>query len=819
MMAPVESEPLALLTPSEVLLRVRKKQSAARADGKQMAWDKLELLVGADCQSRESQDELEDIWRIRRIEITGFRGASPDPKSSLVVDLPTCPGLTVFHGQNGSGKSTIAHALRVALHPGYNSKPRSTRAKVSDNPWEPCDVHVDVDLAKIEVMLHSDSGEQIQATVEIAASGGETTRLITRGDQNIGPEWEDAYRIHRPVFAYADEHGAIKGADDLRSFLFGHLLIGGYLDSLREKIKPGWARANEAFQAVENGWQTFEGTLKEISERYPEASTDIQPVERPDDEQTRESWLTEYSFTGDLATRTAPRLSVENVSATHAAIDAAHSAVAAYRQAASAAWGPLDHALNVLLAEAKICPGLPDDECPVCGSDAQWRTALTSRMRDLQHLNEPRNNAAGALAELRPHVEVLESMATLLDLDDAERPVPELVPPLRNALLERRLLANGEGHNPAVLSALEALHRSFADSRFGQLANRLVEQSHVLQQWNHERSKAARKFADVWWENRKVAKNRDLWRSVNDCVIDLEQGIRTERERQLMGIVKQTCAELLDSPDLILDALGIQQKTAMPTFNAAGNGGSLRPLGALSAGQQNAFLLAPVVGPRSPRPFGFVVFDDPVHALDDFRIETLATFLRERAKEHQVLVFTHDERLAETLRMSTPESKFLTIERNPTSSEIVITPDEPLWQRLLEVCSASLNAGEHEPQVKPGVARALMRQALDAAIRDALISHVLDSSGRNLQEALDALSSRNRTADRLKHLIDDYSNTDLALRAEEANKCLSHDLPLWDLASHRDEMIDKVGVLKERKRAWWACRRLTDKSLEPRSDG
>ena len=49
-------------------------------------------------------------------------------------------------------------------------------------------------------------------------------------------------------------------------------------------------------------------------------------------------------------------------------------------------------------------------------------------------------------------------------------------------------------------------------------------------------------------------------------------------------------------------------------------------------------------------PFRFVVIDDPVQAMDPARVDGLARVLAETARTHQVVVFSHDDRLPESLR-------------------------------------------------------------------------------------------------------------------------------------------------------------------------
>jgi ABC-type hemin transport system ATPase subunit len=70
-------------------------------------------------------------------------------------------------------------------------------------------------------------------------------------------------------------------------------------------------------------------------------------------------------------------------------------------------------------------------------------------------------------------------------------------------------------------------------------------------------------------------------------------------------------------------------------------------LGVMSQGEVNALALSiflpRVTLPQSP--FRFIVIDDPVQAMDPAKVEGLARVLDEVASTHQVIVFTHDDRL------------------------------------------------------------------------------------------------------------------------------------------------------------------------------
>ena len=94
-----------------------------------------------------------------------------------------------------------------------------------------------------------------------------------------------------------------------------------------------------------------------------------------------------------------------------------------------------------------------------------------------------------------------------------------------------------------------------------------------------------------------------------------------------------------------------------------------------SQGEQHALALS-VFLPRveSPEnPFGFVLIDDPVQALDQVRVDGLIEVLMEAAQTKQVIVFSHDDRLAETAFRMGYEPTVLRVERVVRSGEVTPT--------------------------------------------------------------------------------------------------------------------------------------------------
>src|SRR5205814_5087964 len=76
-------------------------------------------------------------------------------------------------------------------------------------------------------------------------------------------------------------------------------------------------------------------------------------------------------------------------------------------------------------------------------------------------------------------------------------------------------------------------------------------------------------------------------------------------------------------------------------------------LGVMSQGELNCLALSLFL-PRASMPespFRFVVIDDPVQAMDPAKVEGLARMLADAATQRQVVVLTHDTRLADAVRV------------------------------------------------------------------------------------------------------------------------------------------------------------------------
>ena len=126
-------------------------------------------------------------------------------------------------------------------------------------------------------------------------------------------------------------------------------------------------------------------------------------------------------------------------------------------------------------------------------------------------------------------------------------------------------------------------------------------------------------------------------------------------------------------------------------------------LGTMSQGEINALALS-VFLPRAAMPgspFGFLVIDDPVQAMDLAKVDGLARVLAKVAADRQVIVFTHDNRLAAAVRDLCIPATILEVTRTAAEAAFaagpqVITDIRNRWGSRFGDTMNALNRGSHQ---------------------------------------------------------------------------------------------------------------------------
>jgi hypothetical protein len=203
-----------------------------------------------------------------------------------------------------------------------------------------------------------------------------------------------------------------------------------------------------------------------------------------------------------------------------------------------------------------------------------------------------------------------------------------------------------------------------------------------------------------------------------------------------------------------------------------------------------------------------LVFDDPVQAFDDLRIDLLSTELARLGQTRRVVVFTHDARLPDYLRAKIHEVSVITFARDPLTGEVRTTDESQPWKRLLEDAKAVLHS--QDPAVQelgaPEILiRGLCRHALDNALRQYAINSSLATS-KDVTDVLKKLNKEQTTEDRLNFLRREFATAAPRMNPvdEARGKCASY-LPLWNRAVHGNPVTEPA-TEQEINAAWNACK-------------
>jgi hypothetical protein len=162
-------------------------------------------------------------------------------------------------------------------------------------------------------------------------------------------------------------------------------------------------------------------------------------------------------------------------------------------------------------------------------------------------------------------------------------------------------------------------------------------------------------------------------------------------------------------------------------------------LGVMSQGELHALALS-VFLPRATRdesPFRFVVIDDPVQSMDPAKVDGLARVLAETAKTRQVIVFTHDERLAEATRRLGFAARVTQVRRRP-GSLVETTEARAPAQQAIDEARVMLYDEHVSAKVKNRVVPVICRSAIEASCADAVRRKRLAKGERHadVEEAL-----------------------------------------------------------------------------------
>ncbi|MGP9683065.1 AAA family ATPase [Brachybacterium sp. AOP3-A1-3] len=778
------------------------------------SWDRL-LSVASELSGRPaSESEIlsdEKVWNLERISIHHFRGvANDDP---LVVSFEPTPGITVLHGLNGAGKSSVSDAIEFGL----SGKPsEASSATGGKSPlWDPVHLARGSQSAHVSVTLTSGTARLV-LDASLDSSGAIQSHTATIKDAEgerqapLDSSWRAALLSHQPVFAYASLERRVQLSKDLAEYFEGLLALGGSFTALHDEIVLRSGASTEALQR----WNVARSSAMQLLEEIDSARTSessppaLSPVREPQIGEDMQEWIESAGLLeGGQEYSTLP-------GDTHGQLaDCAHKLLDSIR-ALEAARGTsellLSAGLEQLHNEARY-HRIGGDTCPVCLEVApDWLKKLRSTVEKNQSIANQKKSVNACTKALTDLAGAL--LDPILEVTDGAIVDSELLPrasTLRHLVESfRESREDGVSSNFEVMLASSNLANWIISDGAKSLIGEAIERTDSLKQWAIARSRVASSFIEVWKSDGPAAMDATAWKETTKRLDDLRKHLRGRRSVTLERRSSDRIEKLLADANLRLKGINVLSTKA--SMELVDEHDKVVDLGMLSAGQRNAVLLAPLLACIDSGPFGFIILDDPVHAFDELRIDRLASTLAELALTRRVIVLTHDERLKEHLVARTLEYDTRMVDRTSSSGEVQISDSSQFWDELLTDARSILDLAMDESgsliEVTDAV-RKLCRMSIDNALRSFALRNA-SSLGRDVILDLDRLDSCDRTDQRLKVAEDFWEGpirrnpVTLSIR-----KCSEH-FEAWNHSIHGNPAITVVTV-DEIKNARAACKQLS----------
>lgn len=655
---------------------------------------------------------------LRAITVRGFRGIGAE----TTLRLAPGPGLTLVVGRNGSGKSSFAEAAELALT-GSNRR-WDGRSAAWREGWR--NLHAGGETRIALNLVTTGRPADLTVTASWAPDAELTGAHRTERRGPAAPEpfdeaaWSALLALHRPFLSYSELGALIDGKpSDLFDAL--HRLLG--LDDLtaaQEHLRGRRLTLERA--ARDNRAQRAELAAAVATCPDPRAHTLAALLADPDpDPSAVEAALAVAGDPADVAgLRGLVRLALPApvvVRAAVARLERAGSQVARYSTGDAEA----DLRVLELLRRARSHAGAADCACPVCGAgrlDAAWRAEadttiglLAARVAGLAEARAELRRAAAALRSLPQPVpaDLVEPAGHGVDtaavarawtrwaalrFDDGADDDPEL--PGRVRVAYGTLVDELERVRQGTRTELERL-----DEVWAPLVPRITA-------WLTDARAVAAAAAEL-----RTLKRAEEW---------LKAAAATLREERM--------APLAATARWVWQTLRQQSNVELGAVRLQGSAGTARrvlldvtvdevdgaALGVMSQGELHALGLSLFL-PRATAersPFRFVMIDDPVQAMDPAKVDGLATVLAEIARTRQVVVFTHDERLAEAVRRMQLDARVLEVQRRERSVVEVRTVGDPV-RRYLDDARSLVRTRQLPTAIATELVATCCRSALEAA--------------------------------------------------------------------------------------------------------
>lgn len=708
----------------------------------------LETSTGQEAPAPEAPASPENPRGafLKSITVQGFRGIGPE----ATLNLSPGPGLTLVVGRNGSGKSSFAEGLEVLLT--GDSKRWQGRSKVWKEGWRNLH-HSNPALVETELLVEGQGparatrewgpNDELESPITTVQPHGKTkTDLSFLG-------WNRALVTYRPFLSYNELSSMLdEGPSKLYDAIATVLGLEELVDA-QKLLAAARLERTKALDAAKAGATSLAGAISQVDDSRKTkalAALEAKPWDLDRLEHLVAGGAEESEGTLSLL-RQASTLSGPDPSRVEEVCGSLDAAVATVDSVAGTDSEKARQVADLLQSALDFHAKHEDRDCPVCGTPDvlgdDWKTRTADQLQRLKQeahgANAAQQNLKRAISEAR---ELCASPPTLLTrLGDVGVDASPLLDAWKRwcsgsaSIDDPRELAAYLRDNVSILAQeLDALRKEAT----GELDRREDAWRPIgieLAGWIPDARAAvagAEKVPDI--------KAAEKWlKEATDAIRNERFAPIAEKSLQIWDRLKQNSNVTLK--ELALAGTGPQRRVALDVTVDGTKGAAL---GVMSQGELNSLALSLFL-PRATldeSPFRFVVIDDPVQSMDPARVDGLARALEDAATSRQVVVFTHDERLSESVRRLGIDATAIAVTRRSNSVVELRKASHPAKNYIDDARSLAFEK-ELSEDLRRRVVPAYCRSALEATCHEVVRRRRL-SSGSSHEEVEDALRNTTR---------------------------------------------------------------------------
>ena len=661
---------------------------------------------------------------LKSITVTSFRGIGR--QASLT--LHPAPGLTVIAGRNGSGKSSFAEALEMALT-GNSYRWKTKKSTVWREAWR--NIHDGSD-AHIRIRIAEEGAGDTTVGMDWAPDGGLEDRNVwvqrrgkprQPGLDSLG--WESALEVFRPILSYDELGGLLEsGPSGLYDALAAMLGLEQVTDA-QKRLDAAVKRLGEPRADAKALRTELKQTLTGMDDPRAATALTLLKKQHPDIDAVESlATGTVAAPADDLAgLRAITRIQVPHAAEVRQITEALREATDALVVSSTETVDLAERRTALLRDAVALHEQHGQMPCPVCGVgtlDEPWLTRAQTelsgeddRLRELRQARERLAARRRAVAELVGSVSALPSSGRF---ELASRAAAEAA---WTAWSRAPMDAAGDPGRMEILRAELA-------AAVGTLREEAAE---VLTRHDDAWTPVATRLAE-WVARARDAQAKDhmltMTTHARDWVKRNAERLRNERLAPLADQARQIWAELRQESNVDLGAITLdgQKNRRRVTLRAQVDGTQADSgLAVLSQGELHALALALFL-PRATAtasPLRFVVLDDPIQAMDPAKIDGFVRVLGRLAVDRQVIVLSHDDRLSQTVRRMGVPARLLEVHR-AASSMVEITSGRDPADRYLDDALALAHDEQVPEKARRRIVPELCRMALETIAQDVFMA-------------------------------------------------------------------------------------------------